>query len=112
VPAATTTAGRAASRRPTGSLSELGITLDDQQGDALWDEISGCVDFRELFLDTAEGAPPEAVECIDDALDDDLLRRLFLAGLTEGDDALEDDEQLNDDLAALGSQCSEALGEG
>lgn len=92
------------------SLSELGITLDEEQAGALWDDVSSCVDVRELFLDEATADAPEAArECLDDALDDDLLKRLFLTGLTEGDDAVEEDDQLTSDLEALGRECEEAF---
>jgi hypothetical protein len=92
------------------SLSELGITLDEEQADALWDDVSSCVDVRELFLDEATAEAPEAArECIDDALGDDLLKRLFLTGLTEGDDAVEEDDELTSDLEALGRECEEAF---
>ncbi|HYZ98390.1 MAG TPA: hypothetical protein VE575_06540 [Acidimicrobiales bacterium] len=94
-------------------LSEVGLTLDEQQGDALWEEMGGCLDFRQLFLDQLEqdqGLPAEAVDCLDGAMSDDFLQRVFVTSLVEGEEALDQDEELNDELLEVFQECPEVLG--
>jgi hypothetical protein len=94
------------------SLSESGITLDDEQRDVLWDEFNECVDVRQIFLgslEAGEDLPEDAIACLDDAIDDDLLKRIFLTTVIDGDEALSNDEELNNEFLDVIGGCQEAL---
>ena len=45
------------------------------------------------------------MQCLDEALDDDLLRRILVTTFVEGDDALEQDEELMGELFAVFAEC-------
>lgn len=99
---------------PDSSPSEFGLTLDDAQADAFWDDINECMDVRAAFIESltsGEDVPDETVECLEGAIDDDLLKRLLITSLMEGDDALEEDEDLMGDLVGVFSECPGALPE-
>ena len=100
---------------PQSSPSEFGITLDDEQTDAFWEDINECMDVRAAFIEgltAGEDVSDEAVDCLEGAIDDDLLKRLLVTTLMEGDDAIEDDEELMGDLIGVFSECPGALPQG
>ena len=88
------------------ALSDLGLT--DDEGTALYDAFGECdVDIRAQFVEFAtDGQPPEIVECIDDALTPDLLRRVMIASIVQ---QAPDDELQADFEAAIGP-CDELSG--
>jgi hypothetical protein len=97
---------------PESSPDEYGITLDDDQADAFWDDLNGCMDVRAAFVEglaAGENMSDETVACLEDAIDDDLLKRVLLTALVEGDDALEEDEELMGDLIGVFSDCPGAV---
>jgi hypothetical protein len=97
---------------PASSPADLGITLDEGQGDALWDNLNGCMDVRTEFFETIaanDDLSEEAVECLDSEIDDDLLKRLMVTAFGEGVDALEQDEELTGELVALFTACPDAF---
>jgi hypothetical protein len=98
---------------PDSSPGELGITLDDVQADAFWDSLTGCMDVKALFLEGMaedEDMSEADVECLADALDDDLLKRILVGTLIEGDD-FEGDDELMGELFAVFSECPGVVSE-
>ena len=49
-------------------------------------------------------------ECLADAFDDDLLRRLMVTALTQGEEALQADEELMGDLFGVVAECPGVAG--
>ena len=99
---------------PETTPEEFGITLDDDQTDAFWNDVNKCMDVRAAFVEgmtEGEDVSEEAVNCLEDAIDDDLLKRIFVTSLMEGEDALVQDEQLTSDLMSVLSECPEAVTE-
>ncbi|MCU0272845.1 MAG: hypothetical protein MUE34_06415 [Acidimicrobiales bacterium] len=80
-------------------LAEYGITADsvnavdevglsEEDAGAVADAFADCVDMRALFLEGMAGdggMPEEAMDCVSDAIDDDMLRNFLIAGLTGQD---------------------------
>jgi hypothetical protein len=100
---------------PESTPEEFGITLDEDQGDAFWEDVNDCMDVRAAFVEgitEGEDLSEEAVNCLEDAIDDNLLKRIFLTSLIEGEAALEEDQELTSDLFAVFSECPEAVTEG
>lgn len=100
---------------PQSSPEELGITLDGDQADAFWDDVNDCMDVRAAFVEgltAGENLSDETVDCIRGAFDDDLLKRVFLTSLMEGEDALQQDQDLMGDLIGVLSECPGAVTEG
>jgi hypothetical protein len=67
-----------------------GIDVTEEEVEAVYDGLSECVDIRSFFIDElaagAGAATPEQVACIDEAVDDDLLRAVFVTSLlAQGD---------------------------
>lgn len=90
------------------SLNNFGITFSDAQADALWSDLNECMDVRAFFYRAlADGGEVsnETVACLDNTIDDDLIKRFIIGAVTEGDDAFQEDDQLTRDLAAAFSEC-------
>jgi hypothetical protein len=68
--------------------TEIPMTMDDGQAATFFDVTDSCVDFRELFLSVlrSQRVPQEAIDCVDDRVDDEVLREAMLAAFT-GDSA-------------------------
>lgn len=99
---------------PETTPQEFGITLDDDQADAFWNDVNECMDVRAAFVEgmtEGEDVSEETVNCLEDAIDDDLLKRIFVTSLMEGEDALDQDEELTSDLMSVLSECPEAISE-
>jgi hypothetical protein len=99
---------------PESTPQEFGITLDDDQADAFWNDVNECMDVRAAFVEgitEGENLSEETVNCLEDAIDDDLLKRVLVTSLIEGDEALDEDEELMRDLIGALSQCPEAITE-
>lgn len=116
--------------RPLGAdrLEELGVTPDDFRGDSealpeglaegeandVVDGIDDCVDLSDLFMEqlTADQElSDESTECLQDAFDRDFVRRIVVTMLTEGQDALAEDEDLTAELMGVFSKCPQVLDE-
>lgn len=116
--------------RPLGAdrLQELGVTPDDFRGDTealpdgldddeaneVVDGIDGCINLSDLFmqeLTADQSLSEESTKCLRDAFDDDFVRRIVVTMLTEGEDALQDDEDLTAELMGVFSECPQVLGE-
>jgi hypothetical protein len=99
---------------PETTPQEFGITLDDDQADAFWNDVNECMDVRAAFVEgmtEGEEVSEETVNCLEDAIDDELLKRIFVTSLMEGEDALDQDEELTSDLMGVLSECPEAVTE-
>ena len=99
---------------PATTPQEFGITLDADQADALWNDVNECMDVRAAFVEgmtEGEDVSEEAVNCLEDAIDDDLLKRVMVTSLMEGDEALDQDEELMSDLIGVLSECPGAVSE-
>ena len=96
---------------PASPPAEFGITLDDDQADAFWEDVKECMDVRAAFVEgltEGEDLSEERVDCLKDAIDDDLLKRVLVTSLMEGEGALRDDEELTSDLIGVLGECPEA----
>jgi hypothetical protein len=99
---------------PETTPQEFGITLDDDQADAFWNDVNECMDVRAAFVEgmtEGEDVSEETVNCLEDAIDDDLLKRVMVTSLMEGDEALDQDEELMSDLIGVLSDCPGAVSE-
>ena len=97
------------------SLNDFDITFDDTQVDAFWSDLNECMDVRAFFLESlaADGEiSDETVDCLDERMDDDLIKRFIVGAVTEGEDAFQEDDQLTRDLASVLTDCRGALPEG
>jgi hypothetical protein len=100
---------------PQRSPEEFGITLDDDQADAFWEDVNECMDVRAAFVEgltEGEDMSQETVDCLEDAIDDDLLKRVLVTSLMQGDDALQEDQELMGDLIGVLGDCPGAVTEG
>lgn len=98
--------------REAGGPGELGLDFTDAQREDFYERLTDCMDVRTLMLDAfTEGAEAadEVRACLDDQLDDELIRDFLVVGFTEGDAGFEDDPDLETDLNAVFEACS-ALG--
>jgi len=90
------------------SLASLGVEVDTDQADAIYEGIEGCGDVAATFLDAIPGpqlAGPVA-ECFKEQLDDGLLREIVMTRLVEGDEAFVDDAEITSQLTAIGRTCA------
>jgi hypothetical protein len=100
---------------PESSPEEFGITLDDDLADAFWEDVNECMDVRAAFIEgltEGEDMSDETVDCLEDAIDDDLVKRVLVTSLIEGEDALQADQDLMSDLIGVLSECPGAVSEG
>ena len=86
------------------ALSDLGLTEDE--GNALYDAFGDCgVDIEQQFLTAiTDDLNEEAAACVADAVSGDLLRRLHVSVLVQGDAA---EDELQADIGAAVAPCEE-----
>jgi hypothetical protein len=73
------------------------------------------MDVRAAFIEgltEGEDMSDETVDCLEDAIDDDLVKRVLVTSLIEGEDALQADQDLMSDLIGVLSECPGAVSEG
>jgi hypothetical protein len=74
---------------PDVGPTELGVEFPDDADDVFYDELSTCVDIRALILTNLSSGDEEVSDCLEDAVDDDLVKdytvAVFISGLAEGD---------------------------
>ncbi len=88
-------------------LAALGLT--ESEGNKMYDAYGECdVDIRAEFARSISASTEVDEDCISDAIDDDLLRRLFVTSATKGDAGLDADESLTNDLFAALGKCAPA----
>jgi len=93
-----------------GDLPEGALTEADAE--AMVSEIAGCIDLQELFLagfTEDESLSPETVECLADQFDEDLVTRLMVVLLSQGEDALSEGSGPGAELMEAYLACPGAL---
>ena len=73
------------------------------------------MDVRAAFVEgltEGEDMSRETVDCLEDAIDDDLLKRVLVTSLMQGEDALQEDQELMSDLIGVLSDCPGAVTDG
>jgi hypothetical protein len=96
---------------PERSPVELGATMNDEQMDLFWADLNTCVNIRELFIEgiAADGdVSDQAMACLEGAIDDDFLKPLIVTLVLEGEEALQEDDELVATVFSLFSECPEA----
>lgn len=97
-----------------GGPGDLGLDFSDEQADAFYEQMSGCLDLRELLVNGILGVegdvPPEVTACFDENLSDDLLQQFFTTGFTQGDAGFEENPELEEEFNNALTPCM-ALGE-
>ena len=93
-------------------LSELGLSEDE--GNELYDAFGDCdVDLQQAFVDgiAASGELPDDVAaCLEEHFDEDTLRQIMVVTITEGEDALAEDQELTESLLAVFAECPGSMG--
>ncbi len=86
-------------------LATLGLSEAD--GNKMYDAYGECdVDVRAEFAKSLASSTEVSEDCINDALSDDLLRRLFVTSVTKGQAGLDADEALTNDIFAALGKCA------
>jgi hypothetical protein len=91
-------------------FSTLGLSEDE--GGEIYDAFADCdVDIRAELLRSmgADDMAEEDRECMADAFDDDLLRRMMITTFVEGEEALDADDELRGELFAVFAECPGAI---
>lgn len=93
-------------------LDDLNLTED--QGNRLYDAFGECdVDIAAAFtasLGDDDSLSEEDRECVAEAFDDDVLRRIMVTAITKGDEGLDQDQELLGELFAVFAKCPGLLG--
>jgi hypothetical protein len=88
-------------------LTTVGLTEDD--GNAMYDAFGGCdIDVKALFVESFSADRDVSEEdqvCLADAMSDDLLRRIMVTTFVEGEEALNQDEELTGELFGVFAEC-------
>jgi hypothetical protein len=98
-------------QNPDTPITELGIEISEDDGNALYDQASECADMT-LFVAAAlvagQGLEPETEACVEgelnEDLNEDLVRRVFAATITEDADSTVR-ASLEAELAAVMAPC-------
>jgi len=90
------------------------LELSEDDGAELYDAFGTCdVDVKDLFLESLASdsdLTDEDRACLDENFGDDLLKRIMITSLTQGDDALDEDQELTGELFAVFAECPGAAG--
>lgn len=90
------------------ALNEIG--LDEDAGNDMYDAFGACdVDVPALLVESLAGdenVPSEALDCLEGALDDDLVREIMVVTITQGDDALDQDSELGQRVNDTFAECA------
>ncbi|HET6953164.1 MAG TPA: hypothetical protein VFI47_22470, partial [Acidimicrobiales bacterium] len=77
---------------PDANPTDAGLALTTAQAEAIYDEVSGCLDVQALMvysLTTASAMPEAAKACVAESLSEDLAEDMFVAIYTSGAEAFE-----------------------
>lgn len=94
--------------------ASAGVEVTDEEASTFYDGLSGCIDVRQMFLDSIAATGemgPDQLDCIDRAVDDDLLQEFIVSTLMAGDEGAVDAEVMADLQGAL-LPCLEAPASG
>jgi hypothetical protein len=93
-----------------------GIKFTDAEATKMYDAFGSCdVNLRELLMKSmteGEDVSPAARKCMEGVLTDDAIRKLMILGLTEGDKAMSDGEDLPPELAGIVGCAFMSMGDG
>jgi hypothetical protein len=88
-------------------LSVVGLTEED--GGEMYDAFAACdVDVKRLFVQsmaTEQQLSAEDEACLEGAFAEDLLRRIMITTFVEGEDALDQDQELRGEMFAVFADC-------
>jgi hypothetical protein len=88
-------------------LSTVGLTEED--GGEMYDAFAACdVDVKGLFVEslaTEQDLSPRDAQCLEGAFEEDLLRRIMITTFVEGEEALDQDEELSGELIGVFAEC-------
>lgn len=94
----------------TTSVVDLGVDVDEADGERFYDRADECVDLRTLVIEgqlgTDEISDP-AAQCFDQRFTDDLIREFMVKGFTRTDEELEQDTDLVTRLQAVFTECAQ-----
>ncbi len=96
-------------QNPDTPVVELGIEISEDDGNALYDELSGCADVTRLIAElttSGQGLAPETEACIEREFNEDLVRRIFVTTITQNADSTVR-AGLEDEMAAAMAPCLE-----
>ena len=92
---------------------DLGLEFSEEQASAFYDQMTGCVDLRELVVEGILGAEneltPELIACLDENLTDDLLEQFFVTGFTQGDEGFETNPGIEQEFETAVTPCIELI---
>lgn len=70
--------------------ADLGVEVTEADGEQYHERLSSCLDLREYVLGVVTAGvdlPDESVECLEEAFNDDLVRRVVIADFVQGPEA-------------------------
>jgi hypothetical protein len=88
------------------------FTLDTDQADLFYDWLAGCTDMRQLTVTvmTGEGIPATGAACVNERMDDDLLRRFWVEVLVNLENLQSlDQSPIVGELAVIFEACADAI---
>jgi hypothetical protein len=90
-----------------GSPADLGVEVTERDGEEYYQRLSDCLDVREYLLRSLTGGADladESVTCVEEAFDDELVRRVVVADFVEGRGAAS--SAVADELDAVYADCA------
>ncbi len=92
-----------------GNVDMTTVGLTDNDGNAMYDAFGECdIDVKTLFVESfsADRDVSEAdQDCLADAMSDDLLRRIMVITFVEGEEAVNQNEDLSGELFGVFAEC-------
>jgi hypothetical protein len=89
------------------SPADLGVEVSDDDGADYYERLQSCLDVRTYLVDLVVGSgvvTDESVTCVEDAFDDELVRRIVITDFVEGNQA--GMSEVADDLEAIYVSCA------
>lgn len=96
--------------RATTNLVELGVDVDQADGEDYYQRASQCADLRTLLVTSqlgTEAISDAATQCFDQRLTDELVQEFFVSGFSQTRDQLADSDVVSQ-LQAVFAECSSA----
>jgi hypothetical protein len=87
--------------------ADLGVDVSDDDGADYFERLQGCLDVRSYLVDLVVGSgvvTEESVACLEEAFDDELVRRIVITDFVEGNDA--GMSEVADELEAIYVACA------
>jgi hypothetical protein len=89
------------------SPADLGVDVSDDDGADYYERLQACLDVRSYLVDLVVGSgvvTDESVTCLEEAFDDELVRRIVITDFVEGNDA--GMSEVADELEAIYVSCA------